>query len=82
MRQASRQNETRWVVGLGALGTCLIYYVLLWTGRAGVLQQSLPAFVGAWLPNATFALVSLALTAVTVRAQCSGPERPVGLQNE
>ena len=57
----------RWAVGLGALGTLLIYYVLLWTGRAGVLQHNLPAFVGAWLPNTLFAVVCAAVMAAASR---------------
>ena len=68
----AQRMATQWAVGLGALGTLLIYYVLLWTGRTGVLQHGLPAFVGAWLPNAAFALVWLALMAVTPRGQRAG----------
>jgi lipopolysaccharide export LptBFGC system permease protein LptF len=63
----TQRMVTGWVVGLGALGTLLIYYVLLWSGRAGVLQHSLPAFVGAWLPNALFAIVCVAVMAATSR---------------
>jgi Lipopolysaccharide export system permease LptF/LptG len=56
-----------WVVGLGALSTILIYYVLLWSGRAGVLQHGVPAFVGAWMPNALFALVCVVVMAAPLR---------------
>jgi hypothetical protein len=63
----TQRMVTGWVVGLGALGTLLSYYVLLWSGRAGVLQHSLPAFVGAWLPNALFALVCVAVMAAPSR---------------
>lgn len=58
---------TGWAVGPGALGTLLIYYVILWSGRAGVLQLNLPAFVGAWLPNMLFALACVADIAATSR---------------
>jgi lipopolysaccharide export LptBFGC system permease protein LptF len=63
----THRTVTRWAAGLGALGTLLIYYVLLWTGRAGVLQQNLPASVGAWLPNTLFALLCGAVIAATWR---------------
>jgi hypothetical protein len=63
----TQRMVTGWTVGLGALGTLLIYYVLLWTGRAGVLQLNLPAFVGAWLPNTLFALLCVAVIAATSR---------------
>jgi hypothetical protein len=63
----AQRMVTGWVVGPGALGTLLIYYVLLWSGRAAVLQHSLPAVVGAWLPNALFALVCVGVTAATLR---------------
>jgi hypothetical protein len=63
----TQRMVTGWAVGLGALGTLLTYYGLLWSARAGVLQHSLPAFVGAWLPNALFALVCVAVMAATSR---------------
>lgn len=59
---------TGWAVGPGALGTLLIYYVLLWSGRASVLQLNLPALVGAWLPNTLFALVCVAVRAKDTEA--------------
>jgi hypothetical protein len=65
----TRRIAARWGVALAASGACLSYYVLMWIGRTGALQEALPAFFGAWLPNAVFALVWLALTAVTVRGQ-------------
>jgi lipopolysaccharide export system permease LptF/LptG-like protein len=65
----TRRMEARWAVALGATGACFSYYVLMWIGRAGALQESFPAFVGAWLPNAVFALLRLALTAVAPRKQ-------------
>jgi lipopolysaccharide export LptBFGC system permease protein LptF len=57
----TQRMVTGLAAGLGALGTLLIYYVLLWAGRAGVLQRNLPAFVGAWLPNMLFALACIAV---------------------
>jgi hypothetical protein len=61
-----------WAVALGALGTLLIYYVLLWTGRGWVVQGNAPAFAGAWLPNALFALLCVTVIAATSR----GASRP------
>jgi len=65
----ARRIVARWAVALAAVCACFSYYVLMWIGRAGALQEALPAFMGAWLPNAVFALVWLALTAVTARGQ-------------
>lgn len=59
----TRRVVARWAVALAAFGACFIYYCLLWIGRAAALQATLPAFVGAWLPNAAFAVLSLALLA-------------------
>jgi lipopolysaccharide export LptBFGC system permease protein LptF len=67
----AQRMVTAWAASLGALGSVLIYYVLLWTGRAGVLQRNLPAFAGAWLPNALFALVCVAVIAATLSASIS-----------
>jgi lipopolysaccharide export LptBFGC system permease protein LptF len=33
----------------------------MWAGRAAALQNTLPAYVGAWLPNVVFLVVSVAL---------------------
>ena len=60
----ARRIEARSTVALAAVCACFFYYVLMWIGRAGALQEALPAFVGAWLPNGVFALVWLALSAV------------------
>lgn len=57
----ARLIVARWAVALAAVCACFGYYLLMWIGRAGSLQEALPAFVGAWLPNAVFALVWLAL---------------------
>jgi len=65
----TRRIVARWAVALAAVSACFGYYVLMWIGRAGALQQTLPAVVGAWLPNAVFVLVWLALTTVTPRGQ-------------
>jgi hypothetical protein len=64
-----RRIVARWAVALAAVCACFGYYVLMWIGRAGALQEALPAFVGAWLPNAVFALVWLALMAATARSR-------------
>jgi lipopolysaccharide export system permease LptF/LptG-like protein len=63
----TQRMVTGWAAALGASGTLLIYYMLLWIGRTGVLQHNLPVFVGAWLPNTLFALVCVAVIAATSR---------------
>jgi hypothetical protein len=65
----TRLMVARWAVALAALGTPPSYYALLWAGRAWTLRETLPAFVGAWLPNMVFVLVWLALSAVTARGE-------------
>jgi lipopolysaccharide export LptBFGC system permease protein LptF len=65
----TRRVVARWAVALAAVCACFSYYVLIWIGRAAALQEAVPAFVGAWLPNGVFALVWLALTAVAARGQ-------------
>ena len=57
----ARRTVAGWTVALAAFGACFSYYWLMWLGRAAALQDALPAFVGAWLPNMAFAVVSLAL---------------------
>jgi hypothetical protein len=60
----TRRIVARWTVALAALGAFSGYYWLLWIGRKAALQDTLPAIVGAWLPNAVFAVVSVALLKV------------------
>jgi hypothetical protein len=36
----------------------------MWTARAAALQDALPAFAGAWLPNVVFAVMSIAVLAL------------------
>ncbi|HEY3043884.1 MAG TPA: LptF/LptG family permease [Vicinamibacterales bacterium] len=57
----TRRIVAGWTVALAAFGACFSYYCLLWVGRAAALQDTLPAFAGAWLPNLAFVVVSLAL---------------------
>jgi lipopolysaccharide export LptBFGC system permease protein LptF len=64
----------RWAVAVAAVAVCFSYYVLMWVGRAGALQEALPAFAGAWLPNAAFALAWLGLTALAAPRQRARPE--------
>jgi lipopolysaccharide export LptBFGC system permease protein LptF len=65
----TRLIVARWAVALAALGTLPSYYALLWAGRAWTLRETLPAVVGAWLPNMVFVLVWLALTAIAARRE-------------
>ncbi len=65
----SQRLVTRWAAALAALATVFVYYTLLWTGRAGVLQHTLPAVVGAWLPNALFGLAWIVAVAATSRTK-------------
>jgi CubicO group peptidase (beta-lactamase class C family) len=74
----ARRIAARWAVALAAVCACFSYYVLMWIGRAGALQEAVPAFVGAWLPNAAFVLVWLALTAITAGGQSAQPGGSLG----
>jgi hypothetical protein len=67
----TRRIVARWTVALAAFGAYFSYYWLLWIGRAAALQDTLPAFVGAWLPNLAFVVVSVAL--LRVASPKSGP---------
>jgi len=60
-----------------AVCACFSYYVLMWIGRAGRYKK-LCLLSWAWLPNAVFALVWLALTAVTARRQSAARSSTVG----
>ena len=60
----TRRLVRRWTVALAAFGTYVGYYWLSWAGRAAALQDSVPAFAGAWLPNVVLAIVSVALLKV------------------
>ena len=60
----TRRIVAGWTTALAAFGACFSYYVVMWAGRAAALQNTLPAFVGAWLPNVVFAVVSVTLLIV------------------
>jgi lipopolysaccharide export LptBFGC system permease protein LptF len=66
----TRHLVARWTVALAAFGTCFGYYAMLWTARAAALQEDLPAFAAAWLPNVVFAVVSAVLLRVD-----AGPDK-------
>ena len=72
----TRRIVARWIVALAAFGACFSYYCLLWIGRAAALQDTVPAFIGAWLPNVVFAVLSVALLKRShpSRAQSLKPE--------
>jgi len=57
----TRHTVAGWAVALAAFGACFSYYWFMWLGRAAAIHDTLPAFVGAWLPNVAFGVVSLAL---------------------
>jgi lipopolysaccharide export LptBFGC system permease protein LptF len=61
----TRHLVARWTVALAAFGICLGYYALLWAGRGAAVQDALPAFAGAWLPNVVLAIVSVTLLKLT-----------------
>jgi hypothetical protein len=52
----------RWVLGISAAATFVGYYVLLYVGRPLVFAGTMPAYVSAWAPNVTFALVAAMMT--------------------
>jgi lipopolysaccharide export system permease LptF/LptG-like protein len=60
----SRQVVTRRMASLAFFGMCASYYGIMWAGRAAALRETLPAFVGAWLPNIGVALLAVVLLAV------------------
>jgi lipopolysaccharide export LptBFGC system permease protein LptF len=45
-----------------AVAALLGYYVLLYLGRASVLAGTMPDYIAAWAPNATFTLIAAILT--------------------
>ena len=59
----TRRLAARWTVSLAAFGIFFCYYALTWTARAAALQDALPPFAGAWLPNVAFAVMSVMLLA-------------------
>lgn len=59
----------RWTLGIAAVGTIVGYYMVLYGGRSMALDGKAPAFAAAWLPNATFLLLALMLTALSRRSQ-------------
>ena len=60
-----------WAVALAAFGACFSYYWIMWAGRAAAMQETLPAYAAAWLPNMVFAVVSIAV--VTFTSHRPGP---------
>jgi hypothetical protein len=52
----------RWVLGISAAAAFVGYYVLLYVGRPLVFEGTMPAYVSAWAPNVTFALVAAMIT--------------------
>jgi lipopolysaccharide export system permease LptF/LptG-like protein len=61
----------RWVLGIAAVGASLGYYLLLFAGRPSVFAWTLPAYVSAWSPNATFGLLATFLTLRKVRSSAA-----------
>jgi hypothetical protein len=60
----SRQVVTRRMASLAFFALCASYYGIMWAGRAAALQETLPAFVGAWVPNIGVALLAVVLLVV------------------
>lgn len=56
-----RRPVGHWILGLAACGACFAYYLLLVAGEIVGRQGTLPAFVGAWLPNVVFVVASATL---------------------
>jgi lipopolysaccharide export LptBFGC system permease protein LptF len=51
-----------WVIGVGAVGAIIGYYIILYVARSLALAGSIPAYLAAWAPNVTFALATAILT--------------------
>jgi hypothetical protein len=71
----TRRIVAGWTTALAAVGVCFGYYVVMWAGRAAALQNTIPAFVGAWLPNAVFIVGSVALLKVASSTSRFFPHR-------
>jgi lipopolysaccharide export LptBFGC system permease protein LptF len=64
MGRASR----RWQRMLAAIATCGVYYALMVIGEESAVGETVPALVGAWLPNMTLALLIAAMPSVWHRS--------------
>ena len=69
----SRYHPGRLMLGLVTGGAFLGYYVLLWMGMVFARNGTLPPFVAAWIPNATFVGVSVAVSSVFHRSNTNPP---------
>jgi hypothetical protein len=58
---AAAGHLPRRVLGAAAVAACLGFYVMLYAGRLSVLAGTVPAYISAWAPNMTFALVTAVL---------------------
>jgi lipopolysaccharide export LptBFGC system permease protein LptF len=70
---AARRRVGRLTMGVAAFCVFLSYYVLLFGGRALALTGVVPAYAGAWLPNAIVILIA-ASVAMIHRAVSGRPE--------
>lgn len=65
------KRASRWIARATPLVAIVGYYVLLFTARSLTLSESLPAVVGAWLPDVVIAMVAAGLIAVRLKADAT-----------
>ena len=65
----------RFLLGIVAVASCVAYYFMMSSGRAAVLNETLPPIVGAWLPNIVFGAVIVLLSRPTPNEYPSPRER-------
>lgn len=69
------RSSRRWRRALAGLAVCGAYYTLMLVGQAGVVDGTMPALVGAWLPNFAFGTLAIATLALRCRtADVSAPD--------
>lgn len=71
MALVTRRSARGWVLAGAATGTCLAYYVVLFTADAATRDTQIPVVALVWLPNLVFALASTALMAASMRSRLS-----------
>jgi hypothetical protein len=64
----SRKIVTRRMASLAFFGLCVSYYGMMWGGRAAALDDTLPAFFGAWLPNVVIGLLAIVWLSIVGRS--------------
>jgi LPS export ABC transporter permease LptF/LPS export ABC transporter permease LptG len=72
----SHQKDGRLASFVLGFAVIFVYYVVLWTARAGAITGRFPAALAPWLPNAIFTVVGVALLLVRSRSA----DKPIRLE--